>query len=88
MDDSAFDKVAKDDLAHIIIVFVDGVLNLILCRAVYLGRRCWMCCGVIKYCCWVDMSVGGCGRDESEVALVTSFEAAWDRSAIGADFFL
>ena len=34
------------------------------------------------------MGIGGCGRNESEVALVTSPEAAWDRSTIGADLFL
>ena len=47
-----------------------------------------MRCGAIKYFCQVDADVGGCGNDESEVALVTSPEAAWDRSTIGADFFL
>ena len=47
-----------------------------------------MRCGEIKYCCWVDVDVGGCGRDESEVTLVTSPEAAWDGSTISADFFL
>ena len=47
-----------------------------------------MCCGAIKYCCWVDAGVGGSGRHESEVALVTSPKDAWDGSAIGADFSL
>ena len=44
--------------------------------------------GAIKYCCWVDVGVSGCGHDESEVALVTSPKAAWYGSNIGADLFL
>ena len=88
LDDGAFNKVAEVEFAHILIVLADGVLNLVLCCAVYLGRGYWMRCGAIKYCCWVYVGVCGCGRDESEVALVTSPEAAWDGSAIGADFFL
>ena len=47
-----------------------------------------MRCGAIKYCCRVDAGVGSFVCDESEVALVTSPEAAWDGSTIGADFFL
>ena len=46
-----------------------------------------MRCGAIKYCCWVDVGISVCGRDDSEVALVTYPEAAWDGSTIGADLF-
>ena len=42
----------------------------------------------IKCCCWVDAGVGGCVRENSEVALVTYPEAAWYGSTIGADFFM
>ena len=88
LDDGTFNKVVEVEFALILIVLADGVLNLVLCCAVYLGRGYWMRCGAIKYCCWVDVGVGGCGRDESKVALVTSPEAAWDGSTIGADLFL
>ena len=49
LDDSAFNKVAEVEFAHILIVLADGVLNLVLCCAVYLGRGYWMRCGAIKY---------------------------------------
>ena len=88
LDDGAFNKVAEVEFAHIIIVLADGVLNLVLGCAVYLERGYRMRCGAIKDCCWVDAGVGGCGRDESEVALVTFHEAAWDGLTIVADFFL
>ena len=88
LDDGAFNKVAEVEFAHILIVLADGVLDLVLCCAVYLGGGYWMCCGEIKDCCWVDAGIGGCGSDKSEVALVTSPKAAWDRLTIGTDFFL
>ena len=88
LDDGAFNNVAEVEFAHILIVLADGVLNLVLCCAVYLGRGYWMRFRAIQYCCWVDADVGGCGHDDSEVALVTSPEAAWDRLTIGADLFL
>ena len=47
-----------------------------------------MRCGVIEYCCRVDSGLGRCGCDKSKVTLVASYEAAWDGSTIGADFFL
>ena len=50
LDDDAFNKVAEVEFAHILIVLADGVLNLVLCCAVYLGRGYWMRCGAIKYC--------------------------------------
>ena len=88
LDDGAFDKVSEVEFLHILIVLADGVLNLILCCIVYLRRGYWMHFGAIKYCCRVDAGVGSCGCDESKVALVTSPEAAWDGSTIGADLFL
>ena len=47
-----------------------------------------MRCGTIKYFCGVDAGVGICGCDDSKVTLVTSSEAAWDGSTIGADLLL
>ena len=88
LDDGELNKVAEVEFAHILILLADGVLNMILCCTVYLRRGYWMCCGAIKYCCRVDAGVGSCGCDESEVALVTSPEAAWDGSTIRTDFFL
>ena len=76
MDEGAFNKVAEVEFARILIVLADGVLNLVLCCALYLGRGYWMRCGAVKYRCWVDAGVGGCGRYESEVASVTYPEAA------------
>ena len=86
--DGAFDDVVEIEFAHILIVLVDVVLNLILCCTVYLRRGYWIRCGEIEYCCRVDTGVGSCGCDESKVALVTSPEAAWNGWTIGADFFL
>ena len=88
LDDGAFNKVAEVEFAHILIVLAGGVLNLVLCCAVYWCRGYWMRCGAIKYCCSADAGVGGCGRDESKVALVTSPEPASERLTIGADLFL
>ena len=88
LDDGAFDDVAEVESMHILIVLADGVLNLVLCCAVYLGMGYWVRCGAIKYYCWVDVGISVCGRDDSEVALVTYPEAAWDGSTIGADLFL
>ena len=51
LDAGAFNKVAEVEFAHILIVLADGVLNLVLCCAVYLGRGYWMRCGAIKYFC-------------------------------------
>ena len=88
MDDGALEEVAEVEFAHILIVLADGVLNMILRCTVYLRRGCWMRCGAIKYCDRVDAGVGGCGCDDPKVNLVTSPEAAWDGSNIGADLFL
>ena len=38
LDDGAFDEVAEVEFAHILIVLMDGVLNLILCCTVSLRR--------------------------------------------------
>ena len=88
LDDGAFNKVSEVEFSYIFIVLADGVLNLVLCCTVYVWEGYWIHCGEIKYFCWVEALVGGCGHDESKVALVTSPEAAWDRSTIGTDFFL
>ena len=57
LDDGAFNKVAEVEFAHILIVLVDGVLNLILCCTVYLRMGYWLRCGAIEYCCRVDVGV-------------------------------
>ena len=88
LDDGAFDEIAEVELAHILIVLADGVLNMILCCTVYLRRGYWMCCGAIEYCCRVDAGVVSCGCDKYKVALVTSPEAVWGGSTIGKDLFL
>ena len=49
LDDGTFNKVTEVEFVHVLIVLADGVLNLVLCCAVYLGRGYWMRCGAIKY---------------------------------------
>ena len=88
LDDGAFNKVVEVEFAHILIVLADGVLNLVLRCTVYLRRGCWMRCGEIEYYFRVDAGVGRRGCENTKVNLVTSPEAAWDGSTIGADFFL
>ena len=60
MDDGTFDEVADVELAYIIMVLADGVLDMVLCVSLNVGGQCWLISQAVG--CGRGVNMGICGN--------------------------